>query len=192
MPADLCPACGVSLPRDLMPTHLARAHPDRRGPPPREERAPTPPPTEAYEGDVSAPPSPERVPDGQGQMEGGVDEDPEPLAPSLGEASPPPVLDEIPAAPGEGAGAVQLSSVPDPEPMLPPGSWTDPEPGEREERRSEGRPRLEPDVPIPSRKALRTSYQRRRQQTNRSLAQAEALLIGFPSGSSRRVQRRVP
>ena len=54
MPSDLCPACGARLPRELMPTHLVRAHPDRRP----SFTAPEPalaPPTEAYEGDVEVP-----------------------------------------------------------------------------------------------------------------------------------------
>ena len=188
MPADLCPACGVSLPRDLMPTHLARAHPDRRGPP-REERGPTPPPTEAYEGDVTAQQPLEVAPEAPVPTEDGMDGIPDPPSPSAEGLTVPVVQEEIPPHSPEEVVALPPSSGPDPGAVPAAGPMTDP--GD-EEKPSEGNARLAPDVPVPSRKALRAAFHRRRQQTNRSLAQTEALLVGFPSGGSRRVQRRSP
>ena len=188
MPADLCPACGVSLPRDLMPTHLARAHPDRRGPL-REERGIAPPPTEAYEGDVTAQRPLEVAPEAPAPTEDGMSASSEPPSPLAEGLTGPQVLEEVSVHPPEEVVELPPSPGPDPGAVPVPGSSTDP--GD-EEKPSDGNVRLAPDVPVPSRKALRTAFQRRRQQTNRSLAQAEALLVGFPSGGSRRAQRRSP
>jgi hypothetical protein len=138
-----------------------------------------PPPTEAYEGDVMPLPSEDAPATGAGTL-GGPEGPPEGVPDPSGPVSEVPT--EVPPVDARGG----------PETLPPPWSPTPSPTGEGDAGSNQvgGGDAPTPEAGIPSRKALRTAFHRRHQQTTRSLAQAEALLVGFPGSGTRRTQRR--
>jgi hypothetical protein len=152
-----------------------------------------PPPTEAYEGDVMPLPAEDALATGAATL-GGPEGPPEGVPDPSGPVSEAPT--EVPPVDTRGGpdsgGEVPDPSREEPETLPPPWSPTPSPTGEGDagSNRVGGGDPPTPEAGIPSRKALRTAFHRRHQQTTRSLAQAEALLIGFPGSGTRRTQRR--